>query len=255
MKKIGNREDKNNFTSFQNGYKLLRGNFIWIDCEQENDSSKVSREIINLISILVSPINSQPLDIRFNRFLKRVFDISFSIFMITCILSWLIPSLAFLIKVDSKGPVFFLQKRNKKKEEFFNCIKFRSMIINEDADLNHATKNDSRITRIGKLLRNSHLDEFPQFINVLIGDMSVVGPRPHMISDNMNYEKLIDHYSYRSTVKPGITGLAQVMGFAGSVTNLNEMINRVKMDNIYIRHWSLKLDLAILYRTIFKPFR
>ena len=255
MKKIGNRKDKNNFTSFQNGYKLLRGNFIRIDCEQENDSSKVSREIVNLNSILISSVNLQPLDICFNRFFKRVFDISFSIFMITCILSWLIPTLAFLIKVDSKGPVFFLQKRNKKNGKLFNCIKFRSMIMNEDADLNNATKNDSRITRIGKLLRNSHLDEFPQFINVLMGDMSVVGPRPHMISDNMNYEKLIDHYSHRSTVKPGITGLAQVMGFAGSVTNLNEMINRVKMDNIYIRHWSLKLDLAILYRTIFKPFR
>ncbi len=120
MKKTGNREVKNNFTSFQNGYKLLRGNFVWIDCEQENYSSKVSREIINHNSNLISAICSQALDIRFNQWLKRSFDILFSIFMIICLLSWLIPTLAFLIKVDSKGPVFFLQKRNKKNGKLFN---------------------------------------------------------------------------------------------------------------------------------------
>ncbi|MFS8083118.1 MAG: sugar transferase, partial [Ginsengibacter sp.] len=147
------------------------------------------------------------------------------------------------------------QKRNKKNGRIFTCIKFRTMIVNEEADLKQAVENDSRITRIGKFLREYHLDELPQFINVLLGDMSVIGPRPHMISDNLNYDKMIDHYSYRSTVKPGIAGLAQVMGLCGRITNINTMKNRVNMDNFYIRHWSLKLDMIILYRTIFKPFR
>jgi putative colanic acid biosynthesis UDP-glucose lipid carrier transferase len=255
MKNIITRIDKNNITSFQGEYKLIRENTIFEEWNQEFYNGKDVRGIINLNSILISPIDSRPLEFRINRRLKRVFDIFFSIFITTCILTWLIPILSILIKMDSKGPVFFLQKRNKKNGRIFTCIKFRTMIVNEEADLKQAVENDSRITRIGNFLREYHLDELPQFINVLLGDMSVIGPRPHMISDNLNYDKMIDHYSYRSTVKPGISGLAQVMGLSGRITNINTMKDRVNMDNFYIRHWSLKLDMIILYRTIFKPFR
>ena len=126
------------------------------------------------------------------------------------------------------------------------------MIVNAEADLLPAAANDARITRIGKFLRDSYLDELPQFFNVLLGDMSVVGPRPHMISDNLRYDELIKYYSQRSKIKPGITGLAQVMGYTGPAFDVEEMQNRVNMDIFYLRHWSLKLDFTILYHTIRK---
>jgi putative colanic acid biosynthesis UDP-glucose lipid carrier transferase len=126
------------------------------------------------------------------------------------------------------------------------------MIVNEEADLVQAKENDRRITHIGKFLRKYHLDELPQFINVLLGDMSVIGPRPHMISDNLKYEELISHYSFRSKAKPGITGLAQISGYTGPVTDIEKMKIRVNIDNFYTSNWSLKLDIIILYRTILK---
>ena len=126
------------------------------------------------------------------------------------------------------------------------------MFVNEEADLLPAKKNDKRITRVGKFLRQNYLDELPQFFNVLWGDMSVVGPRPHMISDNLRYDELVKYYSYRSKIKPGITGLAQVMGYAGPAPDIEQMQNRVNMDIFYLRHWSLKLDFTILYHTIRK---
>jgi putative colanic acid biosysnthesis UDP-glucose lipid carrier transferase len=203
---------------------------------------------------IASPSVTGPFDYRANRVLKRITDIFFAAIVIIFILSWLIPIIAVLIKLDSKGPVFFLQKRNKRNGRIFTCLKFRSMVLNEDADLIPAGQNDGRITRIGKLLRNSYLDELPQFFNVLWGDMSVIGPRPHMISENLRYSQLIEHYSYRNKAKPGITGLAQVMGFAGPTGHLHKMQDRVNIDIFYIRNWSLKLDFAILYHTILKTF-
>jgi putative colanic acid biosynthesis UDP-glucose lipid carrier transferase len=128
------------------------------------------------------------------------------------------------------------------------------MVVNKEADWLPAYKNDHRITRLGKFLRNRYLDELPQCFNVLMGDMSIVGPRPHMISDNLKYEKLISNYSARHDIKPGITGLAQVKGYDGHIHNLTTLKARVKMDIFYMQHWSAKLDLAILYRTIFKSF-
>lgn len=195
-----------------------------------------------------------PLELGYNRFLKRGADILVSFLVILCILSWLIPILAILIKADSKGPVFFLQKRNKKNGKVFICLKFRSMIVNANADLVPAEENDERITFIGKFLRKKHLDELPQFFNVLMGDMSIVGPRPHMISDNFRYYECVDNYDKRLRVKPGITGLAQVMGFTGPVEDIYEMKKRVDMDNFYIMHWSLKLDMIVMYQTVFKTF-
>ena len=214
----------------------------------------VSRNLSGIIKYksAATPLHIQPCDYRINRVLKRITDIIFATFIIIFILSWLTPILAVLIKLDSKGPVFFLQKRNKRNGKIFLCIKFRSMIVNQDADLVPAAVNDPRITRIGKFLRPTYLDEFPQFLNVLWGDMSVVGPRPHMISENLRYDELVEHYDYRNKVKPGITGLAQVMGYVGSTGNIREMQDRVNMDIFYVRHWSLKLDISILYNTIRK---
>ena len=193
-----------------------------------------------------------PLDRIIKRFIKRSVDIFLSIMVIVGILSWLIPIMALLIKLDSKGPVFFLQKRNKRGGNTFTCIKFRSMIENEDADMLQASVNDERITKLGRFLRYHYLDELPQFFNVLVGDMSLIGPRPHMVSDNNKYEDLIEHYEYRHRVKPGITGLSQAMGYVGETRNIQAMKDRVLLDIFYVRHWSLRLDLKILWYTFRK---
>jgi len=193
-----------------------------------------------------------PLDNISKKIIKRSGDIFLSSLVIIGILSWLIPIIALLIKLDSKGPVFFLQKRNKRGGKTFTCIKFRSMIENEDADLLQASADDERITKLGRFLRNHYLDELPQFFNVLLGDMSFIGPRPHMVSDNNKYEELIEFYDYRHKVKPGITGLSQAMGYVGETRNIQAMRDRVQLDIFYVRHWSLRLDMKILWDTIRK---
>ncbi|TMI90311.1 MAG: hypothetical protein E6H08_15155 [Bacteroidetes bacterium] len=190
-----------------------------------------------------------PLENISKRVIKRCADIFLSSIVIVGIFSWLIPIMALLIKLDSKGPVFFLQKRNKRGGKTFTCIKFRSMIQNEYADVLPATIDDERITRIGRFLRHHYLDELPQFFNVLVGDMSFIGPRPHMVSDNNKYEELIEFYDYRHKVKPGITGLSQAMGYVGEIRNIQAMKDRVQLDLFYIRHWSLLLDLKIFWYT------
>lgn len=193
-----------------------------------------------------------PLDNISKRIIKRSGDILLSSLIIVGILSWLIPIIALLIKLDSKGPVFFLQKRNKRGGKSFTCVKFRSMIENEEADLLQASADDERITKLGRFLRNHYLDELPQFFNVLLGDMSFIGPRPHMVSDNNKYEELIEFYDYRHKVKPGITGLSQAMGYVGETRNIQAMRDRVQLDIFYVRHWTLRLDLKILWNTIRK---
>ncbi len=193
-----------------------------------------------------------PLDDSSARFLKRTLDIFIASVVILILLSWLTPVIALLIKLTSKGPVFFVQKRSGRYNKLFTCIKFRSMIVNPQADLKAATANDERITGIGKFLRRYYLDELPQFFNVWAGDMSIVGPRPHMISDDPRYEDLIRHYDFRRRIKPGITGLAQVLGYAGLADDTQKMKNRVQLDFFYIRYWSLKLDSMILFRTFCK---
>lgn len=206
--------------------------------------------------VTVKATNSfcQPLAISFNRKIKRSFDIFFSIIVIIGVLSWLIPIMAILIWLDSKGPVFFLQKRNKRNGKLFTCIKFRSMVVNAAADILPAAKDDKRITTLGKFLRNHYLDELPQFLNVLIGDMSIIGPRPHMINDNIKYSNDIDLYEQRHKGKPGITGLAQVLGYVGAAENIQEIKDRVALDIFYLRNWSFKLDMLILYKTVSRIF-
>lgn len=201
-----------------------------------------------------TPFLHFPLDKPANRWMKRIIDVIISAIVILGLLSWFIPLMAVIIKLDSRGPVFFFQKRNKRNGGIFTCIKFRSMIVNPVADVLPAGRYDHRITRVGKFIRRHYIDELPQFINVLLGDMSVIGPRPHMLSDNLKYGESIEHYQLRNKVKPGITGLAQVLGYVGSTDNPRRMTDRIRMDNFYLRRWTPRLDLAILIRTLFKPF-
>lgn len=191
-----------------------------------------------------------PLDNLSTRIVKRIVDIVFSTFFIIGVLSWLIPVMALLIKIDSGGSVFFLQKRNKRNGRVFTCIKFRSMYENDEADTLPATAGDERITRLGRFIRKYYIDELPQFFNVWIGDMSFIGPRPHMISDNNKYEDLIEYYNYRHKVKPGITGLSQAMGYVGEIKSIQHMRNRVQLDIFYVRHWSPSLDFKILFYSL-----
>jgi len=195
-----------------------------------------------------------PLQKKINGFIKRAIDIFFSLIVITGVLWWLVPVMAVLIKAGSRGPVFFLQKRNKQNGDVFTCIKFRSMVVNAGADILPAEQNDKRITGLGKIIRKTFIDELPQFINVLLGDMSVIGPRPHMLSENLKFEEQVPHYSYREKVKPGITGLSQIMGLSGAADTIQKMQDRTEVDIFYIRNWSFKLDMIILYRTIYKTF-
>ncbi len=194
---------------------------------------------------------SYPLDNYFNFILKRTFDILFSVVILVGICSWLFPIIAILIKTTSKGPVFFVQKRYGFHEEVFNCLKFRTMVINDDSATKVTVENDSRITKFGKFLRKTSLDEMPQFLNVLKGEMSIVGPRPHMLAVDDYYKPKIGRYSLRSMVSPGITGLAQVNGLRGDSGDREvEMKKRALADVYYVRNWSFVLDLVIILKTI-----
>lgn len=194
---------------------------------------------------------SYPLDNYFNFILKRTFDILFSVIILVGICSWLFPIIAILIKTTSKGPVFFVQRRYGFHEEVFNCLKFRTMVVNDDSATKITTENDSRITKLGKFLRKTSLDEMPQFLNVLKGEMSIVGPRPHMLAVDDYYKPKIGRYSLRSMVNPGITGLAQVNGLRGDSGDREvEMKKRALADTYYVRNWSFVLDLVIILKTI-----
>ncbi len=191
-------------------------------------------------------MNASPISLM----IKRSMDVLFSILIFLLMLSWLIPIIAFIIKLSSKGPVFFIQKRSGKDNQPFNCIKFRTMLPNEDAHTQQAIENDPRITKIGKVLRRLSLDELPQFINVIKGDMSIIGPRPHMINHTNEYSKISDNYMQRLSVRPGISGLSQVMGYRGEIKNKNMILNRVRLDVFYIRKWYIGLDIYIILKTI-----
>jgi len=196
-----------------------------------------------------------PIEEPFNKFIKRGFDITLSLIIIVGILSWLTPLLGLIIKLESKGPIFFKQKRNGLDYKEFYCYKFRSMRPNPMAHLHQVQKNDPRITGIGRIIRKTSIDELPQFINVLKGEMSVVGPRPHMVSHTHMYAERVDKFMVRHFIKPGITGLAQVSGYRGEVEDENHIINRVKYDIFYLENWSLFLDLKIVFTTVFNALR
>lgn len=201
-------------------------------------------------AVPVSRMRHEPLENKGNRLLKRSFDIVFSFLVITLVFSWLFPILAILVKLSSKGPVFFKQTRLGEGKKKFNCYKFRSMRMNAEADSKQATRNDPRITRVGAFLRKSNLDEMPQFFNVLLGQMSVVGPRPHPLKLNDQFRDIIDKYMVRHFVRPGITGWAQVNGFRGETHTPELMEKRVELDVWYLENWSFLLDLKIVVKTV-----
>lgn len=203
----------------------------------------------------VMTLRKEPLENILNRVMKRGFDFGFSILAFITVLWWLIPLIALLIKLTSKGPVFFVQKRTGMRNVPFYVYKFRTMYVNDDADNVQATKNDSRITPIGSLLRKTNLDEIPQFINVFLGHMSVIGPRPHMLKHTEEYSKIIDKFMVRHFIKPGITGWAQVNGFRGETKDPKEMEMRVRADLWYLENWSFLLDVRIVFLTIFNMIR
>lgn len=199
----------------------------------------------------VISLRREPLEEIQNRFNKRVFDIVFSSLVIVFILSWLYPVIAILIKLESRGPVLFKQYRSGRDNKPFLCYKFRSMRMhNQEGDTVLATKGDSRITRIGKFLRKTSLDELPQFLNVLMGDMSVVGPRPHPLSETQKYSSAIDQFMVRHFLKSGITGWAQVNGCRGNTDGPGLMEKRVEHDIWYLENWSGMLDVKIIFMTI-----
>ncbi len=196
-----------------------------------------------------------PIEDPLNKIIKRSFDILLSVIVIVCIISWLTPLLAILIKSSSKGPVFYRQLRNGLDYKEFYCYKFRSMRYSDDADIHQATRNDPRITWVGKILRKTSIDELPQFFNVLMGNMSTVGPRPHMVSHTHMYAERIDKFMVRHFVKPGITGLAQISGYRGEIETEHDIINRVRYDIFYIENWSLLLDIKIIIQTIYNAVK
>jgi putative colanic acid biosysnthesis UDP-glucose lipid carrier transferase len=204
---------------------------------------------------LVLAMRAEPQEDVASQLKKRIFDVIFSAFVIIFVLSWLIPILAILIKLNSKGPVFFVQLRSGKNNEPFRCFKFRSLRMNEEANKIQVTKNDKRLTRIGQFMRKTNVDELPQFINVFLGDMTVVGPRPHMLEHTEKFSKLMNEYMVRHFLKPGITGWAQINGFRGEITQDEHLRKRIECDIWYMENWSLWLDFRIIFLTVINTVR
>ncbi len=202
-------------------------------------------------NIPVLSLRNEPLEDTGNRIKKRLFDIAFSSLVIIFLLSWLIPIMALLIKLSSKGPVFFTQMRSGKNNQPFLCIKFRSLRMNDEAHNKQVTRNDNRVTAIGRFMRKTNLDELPQFFNVFMGDMSVVGPRPHMLKHTEDFSNIYKQYMIRHFVKPGVTGWAQVNGFRGEITDNLFLQKRIEHDIWYMENWTLLLDIKIILMTAF----
>lgn len=205
-------------------------------------------------NVPVLNLRKSPLEKNYAKYGKRAFDIVFSFLVILLILSWSIPFLFVITRRESKDSLFFKQLRHGFNKKTFYCYKFRSMTINKEANLQMCAKGDSRVTRVGKFLRKTSIDELPQFFNVLKGEMSVVGPRPHMEAHTVEYSKSVDKYLVRHFTKPGITGLAQIKGYRGEIICRADIINRTRFDIFYLEKWSPGLDLLIIFYTIRNVF-
>jgi len=203
----------------------------------------------------VLSMRSEPLDDVSSRGRKRLFDIVVSSLVIVFILSWLVPLLGIIIWLESKGPVFFAQHRTGRDNKTFNCLKFRSMKVNKEANTKQAQRNDDRLTRIGKFMRRTNLDEFPQFINVFKGEMSIVGPRPHMLRHTEDYSKIMGQYMVRQFLKPGVTGWAQVNGYRGEIKGEDQLVKRIEHDIWYMENWNFWLDVRIIFLTVHRTFK
>lgn len=236
--------------------KFADANFIYLRIVvEENVTLSTDVNIFVFENVKVMSLRKEPLSSKLNQISKRAFDIFFAFMVISLIFPWLFPIIAISIKMeDAAGPVFFVQKRPGKKNRLFGCYKFRSMRVNGSAEV-QATKGDSRITKTGAFLRKTSLDELPQFFNVLLGDMSVVGPRPNMMKQLEEYSKTIDNYQFRHFVTPGITGYAQVSGFRGETREHSMMEKRVKYDVMYMEKWSLFFDIKIIFLTVWNAIR
>ncbi|WP_165731742.1 exopolysaccharide biosynthesis polyprenyl glycosylphosphotransferase [Polaribacter sp. 20A6] len=206
-------------------------------------------------SLPVLNVKKLPLEIFENRSLKRVFDIFFSFLVCILIFSWLFPIIILIIGIESKGATIFKQKREGINGGDFMCYKFRSMYQEKSLDAGHTKKNDARITKVGAFLRKTSIDEFPQFINVFLGQMSIVGPRPHMNIHSLKFDKEVTNYMKRKSVKPGITGLAQISGYRGEIQKKSDIENRVRLDVFYIENWSFLLDIKIIFKTCINIFK
>jgi len=250
LKEINNEELKKikKFASSNNRVLNLVPN------SKEIDNNNLIKEFYGN-SLLILNVKKLPLEIFENRLLKRSIDLLFSFFVCVFIFPWLFPIIILLIKIESEGAIIFKQKREGINGEEFVCYKFRSMKINSMSDKVHATENDFRVTKIGAFLRKTSIDELPQFINVFLGQMSVVGPRPHMNEHSKKFDRDVRNYMKRKSVKPGISGLAQVSGYRGEIKNQSDIENRVRLDVFYIENWSFFLDLKIIIRTIFNIFK
>lgn len=199
---------------------------------------------------LLKPLHFSLLTDSFKLVMKRNFDLTFAVFALLIICIWLFPLIALAIKFSSKGPVFFKQLRHGKDNVPFYCLKFRTMVLNKEADIRQASKNDDRITNVGRILRKTSLDELPQIINVIRGEMSIVGPRPQAVPMNEAFAREIENFMFRHTVKPGITGLAQSKGFRGEMKNFYDLHSRYKLDVFYVRNWCIYFDAKIIVMTM-----
>ena len=241
-------------TLIHNLSKFADDNFIYLRIVPDFCNAVSDRYNVFLFdTVPVFTPRNEPLGISINAGIKRLFDIGFSLGVILLIFPFIVPIIAIAIRLDSTGPVIFKQLRRGKKDILFECYKFRTMRVNSQPD-KQATKDDPRITRVGKFLRKTNLDELPQFVNVLLGNMSVVGPRPH-ISNQDEYSRFIKKYRFRRFVTPGITGYAQVNGFRGETKEPSQMEKRVEYDVKYMENWSLALDIKIIWLTIWNMFR
>lgn len=203
----------------------------------------------------VLSMRSEPLDDVSSRGRKRAFDIVVSLLVIVFILSWLIPLLGILVWLESPGPIFFIQERTGRDNKTFNCLKFRSMKVNNEANTKQAQRNDDRMTKIGRFMRRTSLDEFPQFINVFKGEMSIVGPRPHMLKHTEMYSKIMGQYMVRQFLKPGVTGWAQVHGYRGEIKDDEQLRKRIEHDIWYMENWSIWLDMRIMFLTVYRTIK
>lgn len=226
---------------------MVRIKFI-PDFQLYTKSNKVELSFYENTPVLM--FRPEPLEFTVNRLLKKTFDLCFSLLVILLIFPWLFPLIVLIIKLESPGPVLFKQERSGRDNRSFTCWKFRSMRLNSSADNKQAKKGDRRVTRFGAFMRKTSIDELPQFFNVFFGDMSVVGPRPHMVNHTKQYSELINNYLVRQYAKPGITGWAQVNGYRGETRELIDMENRVEYDIWYIENWSLLLDIKIVIKTV-----
>jgi len=207
-------------------------------------------KVVYIDTLPIFEVKRFPLDLKFNQIIKKLFDLTFALLVCVFLLSWLFPIISLLIYLDSKGSVLFIQKRNGLNGNEFGCYKFRTMVESGNNSIKATERNDPRVTKIGKFLRKTSLDELPQFFNVLKGDMSIVGPRPHMISQDQYYRDIINRYNIRHYVKPGITGLSQIKGYRGAIDSDEDMEKRIRTDVYYVRNWSFLLDIQIVYLTI-----